>query len=208
MKYSEFLGRRKNTFEKSYELILQNMKDNVVYNIVELGSSRSFVSGGIEGCMIPDNKYWRPNEPHMWDWGAGIFTKVFSDNLLGKKYRLYTVDPDDSANIIVTTMCGNNDDVIIIKNYSSHFLNRIDFKIDFLYMDHMESSEEACVQHLTDCKIIMDRNVMSENGIILIDDIGDNITNTKGKYSIPFLMNNNFTPIAHEYQVLLVNSFG
>jgi hypothetical protein len=80
MKYSDFFGRRKNTFEKSYELILERMHDTAgtPYNIVELGTSRSFVSSDSPGCMKTDIQYWRPDEPKCWDWGAGIFTKVFS----------------------------------------------------------------------------------------------------------------------------------
>ena len=162
------------------------------------------MSGGFKGCMIPDPKYWQPSNPSTWDWGAGIFTKVFSENLTNFNYKLYTIDPSDDANKIVTTMCGKNKNVIIIKDYSSNFLKNIDFKIDFLYMDHMESGEDSCLQHLEDCKILIEKDLMSSNGIILIDDVGDNITNTKGKYSIPYLLKNGYSKIMHEYQVLLV----
>jgi len=204
MKFSQFLDRRKNTFERSLDLILKNMKSN--YSIVELGTSRSFVSGGFKGCMIPDRKYWQPSNPSTWDWGAGIFTKVFSENLTGYDYKLYTIDPSEDANKIVKTMCEKNENVVIIKDYSSNFLKNIDFKIDFLYMDHMESGEESCLKHLEDCKILIEKDLMSPNGIILIDDVGDNITNTKGKYSIPYLLQNGYSKIMHEYQVLLVRT--
>ena len=206
MKYSEFFDRRKNTFEKSYDLILQHMKtnnDTNTYNIVELGTSRSFVSGNHPGCMSTDIQYLRPDKPSSWDWGAGIFTKVFSDNLDGRNYKLYTVDPNPNAIQIVSTMCGANKNVQIIQDYSSEFLKNIDFSIDFLYMDHMESGEDACIQHLKDSEYIIKNGLMSENGVILIDDIGDNITNTKGKYSIPYLLDNGYNQVLAEYQVLL-----
>ena len=207
MIYSDYFGRRKNTFEKSYELIQKNMENSQdTYNIVELGSSRSFVTGGVEGCLSTDPRFWNPNNPDTWDWGAGVFTKVFAENLCGKNYKLYTVDPSSDANAIVTTMCGEYNDVIIHKTYSSDFLNSFNEKIDFLYMDHMETSEEAAVQHLNDAKIIIEKKLMSENGIILIDDIGENIIDGKGKYSIPFLQNNNYKIILHEYQVLMENN--
>ena len=204
MKYSEFLGRRKNTFEKSYELIKNNINTSQKYNVVELGTSRSFVNGDCQGCMNPDPKFWLPGSPEKWDWGAGIFTKVFLDNLNNENYLLYTVDPSEAACNIVYTMCKGNDNLKIIKDYSTNFLKCIDFKIDFLYMDHMESSEEACIKHLEDCKLIIEKNLISENGIILIDDVGDNIFNTKGKYSIPYLLQNGFVKVLHEYQVLLI----
>jgi hypothetical protein len=70
-------------------------------------------------------------------------------------------------------------------------------------MDHMETSEEAAIQHLDDIKLIIDKNMMSENGVILIDDIGYNIIDGKGKYSIPFLEKNNYKITIHDYQVLM-----
>lgn len=209
MKYSEYFDRRTNTFEKSYELILDHMKslDNEIekrpYNIVELGTSRSFVSGHYPGCMNPDIQYWRPDEPSCWDWGAGIFTKVFSDNLDGQNYKLYTIDPNHDAIQIATTMCGSNKHVEIVQGYSTDFLKNINFTIDFLYMDHMESGEDACIQHMKDSEYIIKNGLMSENGVILIDDIGDNITNTKGKYSLPYLLENGYRQVLAEYQVLL-----
>jgi len=203
MKYSEYLGRRKNTFENSYDLIKACKKDT--YKIVELGTSRSYVSGGFEGCMNPNPVYWNPHNPAQWDWGAGIFTKVFSDTLDADNtnYTLYRVDPDRNANAVVTTMCGMNKNIRIIQNTSTNILNTIDFKIDFLYMDHMESGEEACIQHFEDSKILIEKDLMSKDGIILIDDVGDNVTETKGKYSIPYLLENGYELVRHEYQVLL-----
>jgi hypothetical protein len=203
MKYDEFFGMRKNTFNKSFELIKPKILSERKYTIVELGTSRSFVTGGERGCMNSDPKYWQPNNPKIWDWGAGIFTKVFLDNLDGENIIMYTIDPSDSAISIVNTMCGGNKNLNIVKDYSSNFLNNYNGKIDFLYMDHMESSEEACRQHLEDIKIVIEHDLMSADGIILVDDVGDNITHTKGKYSIPYLIENGYEKLIHEYQVLL-----
>jgi len=205
MIYYNYLDRRTNTFKKSYDLILENMKNKKgTYNIVELGSSRSFVNGGIEGCMNPDIKYWEPNNPDVWDWGAGIFTKVFAENLKGKNYKLYTVDPDPHVNTIVTAMSSEYDEVSIHLDYSTNFLNNFDGKIDFLYMDHMDDVN-AAYQHLFDAQLLIEKDLMSENGIILIDDIGHNVNvGAKGEYSIPYLVNNNYKKILHEYQVLMV----
>jgi hypothetical protein len=204
MKYSEHFDRRKNTFLKCYDLILKNINNDNVYNIVELGSSRSYVNGNINGCMVPDIIYWQPNNPYVWDWGAGIFTKVFSENLINYNYNLFSIDPLKDANIISSTMVGNNNNVKIINDYSTNFLNNIDFKIDLLYMDHMESSEEACLQHFLDAKIVVEKNLINTNGIILIDDVDRNNRETKGKYSIPYLLENGFEIILYEYQALLI----
>lgn len=206
MQYSEFFGRRKNTFEISYSLIKSRISKDTQYNIVELGTSRSFVDGKLPGCMNTNIRYWHPNNPEKWDWGAGIFTKVFSDNLRDENVVLHTVDPNPSAIQIVSVMCCNNKNVRVAYDYSTNFLKSVPFKIDFLYMDHLESGEQACLQHLEDSKLIVEQDLMSENGIILIDDVGDNITNTKGKYSIPYLLQNGYVQVMHEYQVLLVRA--
>jgi len=204
MQYSEFFGRRKNTFERSFSLIKSRMRNDQQYNIVELGTSRSFVDGVFPGCMSTNTGFWHPNNPEKWDWGAGVFTKVFSDNLQDENALLHTVDPNGAAIQIVSVMCRDNKNVRIVHDYSTSFLKSVPFKIDFLYMDHMESGEDACLQHLKDGRFIVENDLMSENGVILIDDVGDNITHTKGKYSIPYFLQNGYVQVLHEYQVLLV----
>src|SRR5437762_2003509 len=47
--------------------------------VVETGTSRSFVTGGLPGCLSSDPKYWNPHKPENWDWGAGIFTRVAAE---------------------------------------------------------------------------------------------------------------------------------
>ena len=204
MLYQEFFIHRTNTFKKSPELILENYK-NKSLNIVELGTTRSFLSG----VLCYDPSYFNVNEPHNWDWGAGIFTKVFSDNLSNNRieYKLYSVDPSVDAISVSKHICSDNNNIIYINDYSTNFLQNIDFKIDFLYMDHMESSEEACIQHLTDSKIVIENDLLSENGIILIDDVNyPDYIKSKGKYSIPYFLENNFQLVIGEYQVILVKS--
>jgi hypothetical protein len=70
-------------------------------------------------------------------------------------------------------------------------------------MDHMETSEEAAMQHLIDIKLILEKGLMSEKCIILVDDVGSNILDGKGKYSIPYLQKNGYNIVIHDYQVLL-----
>ena len=204
MLYEQYFIHRTNTFKKAFDLLLEYHKNKPI-NIVELGTTRSFLSGVY--CNNPVN--FNMNEPHNWDWGAGIFTKVFSDNLnVGSfDYKLYTIDPSIDAINISKHICCDNDNIIYINDYSTNFLQNIDFKIDFLYMDHMESSEEACVQHLIDAKIIVENDLLSENGIVLIDDVNyPDYINSKGKYSIPYFLENNFYLVIGEYQVILVKS--
>jgi hypothetical protein len=205
MKYSNFFDKRTSTFIKTYEIILKNINIDNIYNIVELGTSRSYVNGYIAGCGSTDIKYWNPLNPNIWDWGAGIFTKVFDENLHNMNYKLWSIDPSIEANIISSNINNilKNKNVILVNDYSTNFLNKINFKIDLLYMDHMDSGEEACLQHLKDVKLIIKKDLINKNGIILIDDVDKNLHETKGKYSIPYLLDNGFELILHNYQALL-----
>jgi len=195
MIYEEFLSQRKNTFLKTFDLIKD--KENII--IVELGTSRSFKSWGISS----DLKDWSPNSPKKWAWSDGCFTRLFTDNLKDKNYTIYTIDPCSSAIKVVRTMCDDNSNVKIHQTTSTEFLKDFDDKIDLLYMDHLESGEEACRVHLQDAKYIVEKNMMSEDSIILIDDCPLNEIG-KGKYSIPYLLNNGYETVIHEYQMLLI----
>src|SRR3990167_8549265 len=58
-----------------YETFKQAFTHFFVHNgrtIVELGTSRSFTHGGHPGCNKDDRKYWMPQAPENWDWGAGF----------------------------------------------------------------------------------------------------------------------------------------
>jgi len=66
--------------------------------------------------------------------------------------------------------------------------------------------------HLREAKIIVERDLMSSNGIILIDDIRSvvpyeqhqGIELGKGYLSIPYFLQNGFKLIMDEYQTILV----
>ena len=67
-------------------------RDNA--DVLELGTSRSFVDGKFEGCNMDDHKYWDPNDFSKWDWGAGCFTLIFGT--IGNYNSFTTVDLIDS----------------------------------------------------------------------------------------------------------------
>src|SRR5262245_32878411 len=60
--------------------------------IVELGTSRSFVHGGLAGCNSSDTTYWKPQQPERWDWGAGFFTRMAAECLFFLAPEIHTVD--------------------------------------------------------------------------------------------------------------------
>ena len=177
------------------------MKTEIQYKIIELGTTRSYVGNGMNGMKKPNPKYWKPGDITKWDWGAGIFTKVFYDNLENENFRMWTVDPKEKAVTVCSNIMKNKDKLNIVKDYSTTFLKKFKDKVDFIYMDHMESGEDACLQHLEDAKLIVGNNMMNDGGIILIDDTEG--LKTKGKYSIPYLVENGFEVVLESYQTLL-----
>jgi hypothetical protein len=64
---------------------------------------------------------------------------------------------------------------------------------------------------LEECKIIVNRNLLSDNGILLIDDVmnttpqkfGETSKLGKSKYSIDYLLNNKYKILVDEYQYIL-----
>lgn len=70
-------------------------------------------------------------------------------------------------------------------------------------MDHLESGEEACKTHLIDSKLIIEKDLMAKKSLILIDDTTPVSNGGKSLLSLPYLIDNGYKKIIHEYQVLL-----
>ena len=76
------------TFKKAFE----HFEKHNGKIIIELGTTRSFTHGGHEGCNLNDTKYWMPDQPHWWDWGAGSFTRVAAEALAHMSPEFHTID--------------------------------------------------------------------------------------------------------------------
>ena len=159
-----------------------------------MGTSRSFVDGRFEGACSDNIKYWNKNNPDKWDWSAGYFTKIFAN--LFSDSTIHTVDIDSKHLSIAKLM--NSD-----KNNQ---------KIDLLYLDTGNMDEETAKLHKREIDIIIKKNLLSDNGLILIDDVKNPwmLINTdetsvlgKSKYSVPLLLNNGYKLIMDEYQMIL-----
>ena len=100
--------------------------------LLELGTCHSFVTGGLPGCDDPDPKYWVPNDPSRWDWGAGAFTLVFG--LQG--FHITTLDFDAKAiakDKVMTSSLGIDCEHIVSDSVS--FLMSTPETYDLIYMD-------------------------------------------------------------------------
>ena len=191
-----------------------NNLNKIEKKILELGTSRSFTDGRFEGCNNSDIRYWEPNSPQKWDWSAGFFTRFFAE-LTDNNTTIITVDLISSHISRCKTMTEEfKDKITYIVNSSEEYLYTLREKsIDLLYLDtgDMTPIEFTAQLHLREAKIIVEKNILSDNGLILIDDVrscvpkeaGESSDYGKAKYSIPYFLKNGYQIILDEYQVIL-----
>ena len=184
--------------------------------IVELGTSRSFTHGGLPGCNKDDPIYWTPLQPENWDWGAGFFTRMVATSLSHLRPMIHTVDLSPSHIERCKIMTSDFSHLI-----TYHVANSLDFlqnwpsseSIDLLYLDtgDMTPIEPTAQLQLEEAKIIVERDLISKNGYLLIDDVrnqtpkkfGETSELGKSKYSLPYLLSHGFEIVMDEYQVIL-----
>jgi hypothetical protein len=192
----------------SYCLDFLNKKKNV--NILELGTTRSFVDGKYKGCFENDIKYFELYNYEKWDWRAGIFTKYFSD-LLRTDYKLTTVDlSPKSIDICKKITYDNRTNIEYICDYSENILKNTPKKsLDLLYIDTGDMDEFTAELHKREAILIVKHDILKDDGIILIDDVKNPCNDFskekygKHKYSLPYFFENGYKYIMDEYQVIL-----
>lgn len=199
---------RYDTFKYCWDWI----QEKELKTIVELGTSRSFVDGKYPGCNSDDVKFWESDNPKVWDWSAGCFTRVFGELIQGTDINLITVDLMSNHITRSKLMTKDLDNIEYFVMSSEDFLSSGDGKIDFLYMDTGDVTpiEPTAKLHLRESEILIENDLISDNGLILIDDVRNIQSKSqdpseygKAKYSIPYLKKNGFNVIIDEYQVLL-----
>lgn len=196
----------------SFKFIIEYIQKNKLENIVELGTIRSYVDGRFEGCNMDDKKYWNVNEIGKWDWSAGLFSKVFSECLPNS--NIDTIDTVKNHLERCKYININNKNINYIHSKSEDYLkNKTQYSLDVIYLDtgDMTPVEDVALLQLMEVQIIVNNNLLSENGIIVIDDVynpvpklnGEESKYGKSKYSIPFLLSKDYDIIYDEYQVIL-----
>lgn len=200
-KYQEYLGSR-------YATLLDALETFIAIGgkvVVELGTTRSFVSGGFPGCMVNDPRYWNPSEPRMWDWGAGVFTRVAAEHLQEHGPEIHSVDVSLAAIQISQVITADLAHLITYHHQSSEdFLRSFSGPIDLLYMDAGETGMGADQLHLREAMIVIERRLLSPRAVVLIDDVHvPGATASKGSLSIPYLCQQGFRMRSAGYQVVL-----
>lgn len=201
---------------QSFKICLEAMekitKANVAKaNILELGTCRSFVSGGFEGCNEDDPKYWNANDFSKWDWGAGCFSLIFGQT----NCLLTTVDIVDShikRCKVMTDSLGIRCNHVV--SDSIKFLTETQEKYDLIYLDtgDVHPIGPSIELQLREAMVIDKRNLLNPNGLILIDDVKNktpreygehNNTLGKSQKSIPYLLSQGFIIVFNGYQHIM-----
>lgn len=155
--------------------------------------------------MVNDVRYWKPDEPRIWDWGAGMFTRMCPIHLKDYHPQIHSVDISAQAIEISRVITADVADFITYHHSTSEdFLNSFKEPIDLLYMDAGETGEEADQLHFREASIALARNLLSPRAIVLIDDVNiPGQTASKGRLSIPLFLRHGFRIRAMGYQVVL-----
>lgn len=213
--YNKYFGRvpkfRYHTLKYCFDYFFEKQ----FKTIAELGTSRSFVDGKFPGCNEDEIKYWEPNNPSKWDWSAGCFTRVVAEIIQNIDINFFTVDLDPRHIFRSKVMTEEFSNVEYYSMSSEEFLQRGDGQLDFVYMDtgDMTPIENTAQLHLRESKLIVERNIVSDGGILLIDDVRSPVPKIvsneksdygKAKYSIPYLQENGFEMVMDEYQVVMI----
>jgi hypothetical protein len=216
--YVTYFGRVPKTRAETFKYCLEyldKLETTDIINVVELGTSRSFVDGRFLGCNSDNLSFWEPNNPFVWDWSAGKFTHVFSE-CTRPNVLLHTIDivPNHIERSKIMTEPFKHK----IQYYampSEHFLSNCNSKaIDLLYLDtgDVNPVEPTAQLHLREAQIIVEKDLLKDGGLILIDDVRNLASKMdakeesdfgKAKYSIPYFLEHGYEIIMDEYQVIL-----
>lgn len=179
-------GKRRVTFAKCLELL--DKSDAKV--MIETGTSRSGLSGA-----KPD----------------GAATIVFGKWAKANDAFLHSVDiSEDSVKGAQDEVVRQNlsDYVKVHLSDSLAFLKEFDQKVDFLYLDSYDYSDDVEVQQLSQ-KHHLDEFIAIEarlhpDSIVLIDDC--RLPNGgKGKQVVEYMLQNNWKILINAYQILLIH---
>jgi hypothetical protein len=181
-----------------------------IADVLELGTSRSFVDGRYEGCNLDDTRYWEKDNLEKWDWGAGCSTLIFSE------YNLVTLDLISShlsRSKFMSESLGFLKNKYICRD-SISFLRECKETFDLIYLDtgDMFPIEPTLNLQLSEAICIVENNLLKYNGLLLIDDVLNKTPRTLGvkdnKYgksdkALPYLLSKGFEIIHEGYQYIL-----
>ena len=184
MKFLERYNHPKNIRYESFKFALLEANKRELKTIVETGCARGKMK------FIFFSKI---------NWKDGMSTMIFSDYARYVNGTLTTCDIEKKNIENSKKFVKNNKEFVnFIVDDSLNFLNSIQKKIDFLYLDSLDGHHEGASKHqLEEIKIAKEK--LNQNSLVLLDDKG-----SKTNLSIDFMLNNNFKILKEtKEQVLL-----
>jgi len=184
-----FINKYKNPknirFESFYKaLSIANKRNHKI--IVETGTSRG------KQKFLFFSKF---------NWKDGMSTLLFAEyaNLVNGK--LYSCDlSKKNINNAKKFTKKFNENIIFIESDSIKFLENINFKIDFLYLDSFDghNQELASKHQLMEIKAVIKK--LHRNSLVLLDD-----KTSKSKLSLDFMLKNNFKILNESINQILLS---
>ncbi|HEY1778191.1 MAG TPA: hypothetical protein VGG41_18685 [Solirubrobacteraceae bacterium] len=197
----------------SFSFAFEHVQQTRARTVVELGTTRSYVHGGLAGCNDDDPIHWRPDAPERWDWGAGAFTLLAA--LCLPDCEIHTVDTASSHIERAKVMTAAH-----ARRIRYHVCDSVDFlrswgpgTLDLVYLDtgDMWPIEPTARHQLAEAQVLCEERLLSGQGLLLIDDIGnptpgrfgDDSPHGKAKYSLPYLLEQGFEVVFEGFQLAL-----
>ena len=175
----------------------KNIRFTSFHKALSIADSRNLKTFVETGTARGKKKFFFINNLN---WKDGMSTIIFAEFVKYKKGKLYSCDlskKNIKSSIKFTKNFSNY--IYFVVNDSVIFLKNLEFKIDFLYLDSLDSHDQyrASLHQLKEIESALDK--LHRNSLVLLDD-----KKTKGSLSIKFMLNKNFKILNEtEEQVLL-----
>ena len=175
----------------------KNIRFTSFHKALSIADSRNLKTFVETGTSRGKKKFFFINNLN---WKDGMSTIIFAEFVKYKKGKLYSCDlskKNIKSSIKFTKNFSNY--IYFVINDSVIFLKNLEFKIDFLYLDSLDSHDQyrASLHQLKEIESALDK--LHRNSLVLLDD-----KKTKGSLSLKFMLNKNFKILNEtEEQVLL-----
>ena len=175
----------------------KNIRFTSFHKALSIADSRNLKTFVETGTSRGKKKFFFINNLN---WKDGMSTIIFAEFVKYKKGKLYSCDlskKNIKSSIKFTKDFSNY--IYFVVSDSVIFLKNLEFKIDFLYLDSLDSHDQyrASLHQLKEIESALDK--LHRNSLVLLDD-----KKTKGSLSIKFMLNKNFKILNEtEEQVLL-----
>ena len=176
---------------------IKNIRFDSFYNSLLIADSRNLKTFVETGTSSGKTKFFFINK---FNWKDGMSTIIFAEYVKYKNGKLFSCDlsKKNISNAKQFTKSFNTNINFVVSD-SVLFLKKINFKIDFLYLDSLDGHDKdsASLHQLHEIESAISK--LHKNSLVLLDD-----KKSKENLSLKFLIKNKFKILNEtEQQVLL-----